>query len=232
MKAATQTASETLNISREKLASFVTNVFGGTSVGREDDEHPLPPGPWDPIIRKVAKKVFGPHPEPWRLAFGPQPEPWRSELSTHRLILGIIAARHPEIFDVIGGGRFDAVALNPQPLPPRSVFLAAFAEEAIDRVLLMQEVADALNQTGEQQGIIIVGGRLSLLVDELCGNNFKVRIPFPRPKHDEDELLSGLELLTVAAVFEQTAATMAHEGLSQELRSAGARLIETGIGRM
>ena len=221
MQAATQTAAETLNIPREKLVSFVTNIFGGATVGREDDEHPLPPGPWDPILRKVAKKVFG-----------PQPEPSRSEVSTDRLILGLIAARHPEIFDVIGGGRFTQTELNPQPLPPRAAFLTAFTEEVIDRALLMQEVADALNQTGEQQGIIIVGGRLSLLVDELCGNNFKVRIPFPKPRHGEDEFLSGLELLTVGAVFEQNAATVAHEGLRQELRNAGARLIETGIGRM
>jgi hypothetical protein len=220
------------NVSREKLTSFVSQLFGGATVGREDDEHPLPAGPWDPIIRKVAIKVFGPHPEPWRLVFGPQPEPWRSEVSTNRLILGIIAARNPEIFDVIGGGRLNSVALNPQPLPPRATFLAAFAEEAIDRALLMQEVADGLNQTGEQQGIIIVGGKLSLLVDELCGNNFKIRIPFPKPKRDEDEFLSGLELLTVGAVFEQNAATVAHEGLRQELRNAGARLIETGIARM
>jgi hypothetical protein len=69
-------------------------------------------------------------------------------------------------------------------------------------------------------------------VDELCGNNFKVRIPFPKPRRDEDELLSGLELLTVAAVFEQNAATISHEGLSQELRAGGAKLIETGIARM
>ena len=102
----------------------------------------------------------------------------------------------------------------------------------IDRALLMQELADAMNQTGEQQGIIIVGGRLSLLVDELCGNNFKVRIPFPKPKRGEDELLSGIELLTAGAVFEQNAATVAHEDLRQELRSGGARLIETGIARM
>jgi hypothetical protein len=232
MQAGTQRAGESSPISRENLVSFVSQVFGGTSVGREDDEHPLPPGPWDPIIRKVAKRVFGPSPEPWRLVFGPQPEPWRSEFNVSQAVLRIIAARHPEIFEVIGGDRFTAAALNPQSLSPRATFLAAFAEEAIDRVLLMQEVADALNQTGEQQGIIIVGGRLSLLVDELCGNNFKVRIPFPRPKRDEDEFLSGLELLTVGAVFEQNAATVAHDGLRQELRNAGVRLIETGIARM
>lgn len=231
MQAATQRADETLNIPREKLVSFVTKTINGTGVGREDDEHPLPPGPWDPVIRKVAR-VLGPHPEPWRVIFGPQPEPWASEFNLTQIALRIIATRHPEIYDVIGGDRFNRAALNPQPLPPRAAFLVAFTEEVIDRALLMQEVAEALNQTGEQQGIIIVGGRLSLLVDELCGNNFKVRIPFPKPKHDEDEFLSGFELLAVGAVFEQNAATIAHEGLRQELRNAGARLIETGIGRL
>jgi len=232
MQTATQTASETVNIPRERLVSFVTRFIDRTSTGREDDEHPLPPGPWDPIIRKVAKRVFGPQPEPWRLVFGPQPEPWHSEFNVGQVLLRVIAARHPEIFDVISGNPFNRVALNPQPLPPRAAFLAAFAEEVIDRTLLMQEVADALNDTGDQQGIIIVGGRLSQLVDELCGNNFKVRIPFPKPKHDENEFLSGLELLTLGAVFEQNAATIAHEDLRQELRSGAARLIETGIARM
>ena len=150
----------------------------------------------------------------------------------NRIILASLAARHPEISDVIGGGRFAQAELNPQPLPPRAAFVVAFTEEAIDRALLMQEVANAMNQTGEQQGIIIVGGRLSLLVDELCGNNFKVRIPLPRPKRDEDELLSGIELLAAGAVFEQTAATVAHEGLRQELRNAGAKLIENGLARI
>lgn len=224
---AAQTTGETLNISREKLATFVSQIFGGASVGREDDEHPLPPGPWDAIIRKVSKRVFGPHPE-----FHPSPEPWRSESNVNRIILGVIAARHPEIFDFIGGGRFTEAELNPQPLPPRAAFLAAFTEEVIDRALVMQEVSDAMNQTGEQQGIIIVGGRLSLLVDELCGNNFKIRIPVPRPKHDTDDRLSGLELIVAGAVFEQNAAITANEGLRQELRNAGAKLIENGLARI
>jgi hypothetical protein len=51
-------------------------------------------------------------------------------------------------------------------------------------------------------------------------------------KGQELEFLSGLELLTVGAVFEQNAATVVHEGLRQELRSAAVRLIEAGIARM
>jgi hypothetical protein len=228
----TRATGDTVQISREHLVSLIGHIFGGMGVGREDDEHPLPPGPWDPVIRKVSKRVFGPRPEPWHEVFGPRPEPWHSDFDLRRLVLGVIAARHPEIFDVIGGDRFSKVALNPQPLPPRAAFLVAFTEEVIDRVLLMQEVADTINQTGERQGIIIVGGKLSLLVDELCGNNFKIRIPIPRPKHDTDDRLSGMELIVAGAVFEQNAATVAHEGLRQELRNAGAKLIETGIARM
>jgi hypothetical protein len=147
-------------------------------------------------------------------------------------ILGVLATRHPEIFDLIGGDRFSKVSLNPQPLPPRAAFLVAFTEEVIGRALLMQEVADGMNQTGERQGIIIVGGRLSMLVDELCGNNFPRRIPIPRPKHDTDDRLSAMELILAGAVCEQNAASIAHDGLRQELRNAGAKLIEAGIARI
>ena len=226
-----QTTGETLAISRDKLLSFVSQTFGGASVGREDDEHPLPPGPWDPVIRKVSKKVFGPSPEPWRLIFGPSPEPWRSEFNVSQIILGIIAARHPEIFDVIDD-RINRAALNPQPLPPRAAFLAAVTEEVIDRALLMQEVADAMDQTGEQRGIIIVGGKISQFVDgvdELCPS---ISRKFPKPKGGSEDRFSALELLAAGAVFEQHAAVVADEDLRQELRNAGARLIETGIARM
>ncbi len=234
---ATQTNNETINISREKLVSLVSQMFGGAS-GNPNPDEPHKPGPSDPVIRQVYARMmnaFGPHPEPWHLVFGPTPEPWMSEFNVHRAILAFFAAKHPEIWDVIGGGHsFSKAAdeLNPQPLPPRAAFLAAFTQAVIDRVQLTQEIADAMNQTGEQQGIIIVSGRLSELVDELCGNNFKIKIPIPRPKHDTDEMLSGLELLTAGAVFEQNAAITANEGLQRELRNAGAKLVETGIARM
>ncbi|SRR5215204_249465 len=216
---AVQTNGEALYISREKLTTLVNQIFGGANSNPNPDE-PFKPGPWDHVIRKVAKEFFG-----------PQPEPWRSEFKLNKIILGIIAARNPEIFDVIDG-RFTRAELNPQPLPPRAAFVSAVTEEVIDRALLIQEIADALNQPGEDNGIIIVGGRLSQFVDELCGNNFKVKIPFPKPKRGEDELLSGLDLIAAGAVFEQNAAVVVHEGFRNELRNAGLRLIETGIQRL
>ena len=208
---ATQKSSETINIPREKLLLLVSQMFGGTGDNPNPDE-PLKPGPWDPVIRQVASQFFGPSPDPWR---------------TEANLRAVLA--------FLGGGHIFSQAadeLNPQPLPPRALFLAAFTQEVIDRVLLTQEIADTMNQTGEQHGIIIVGGRLAMLVDELCGNNFKIRIPIPRPKHDTDKLLSALDLLTAGAVFEQNAATVANDGLRQELKNAGAKLVEAGIARM
>lgn len=238
---ATQTNKETLNISREKLASFVSQMFGGAS-GYPDPENPLKPGPWDPVIRRALERmrVFGPHPEPWRSAFGPLPDPWhlaseiiswQSESNRTRAIFELFAAGRPEIWDVIGNP-ISLAGLNPQPLPPRAAFIAAFAEEVIDRALLMQEIADALPRQGEQQGIIIVSGYLNRFVDDLCPEPIKIKIPFPKPKRDEVERLSALELLTAGATFERNAVSVASEGLQQELRGAGAKLFETGVARM
>ncbi len=232
---AAKKSNETLNISREKLVSLVSQMFGGAS-GNPNPDEPLPHGPWDPLIRKVLgqMQVFKPHPEPWRSVFEPDPSPWRTESNLHRAILEFFAARNPEIWDVIGGGQMfskAAAELNPQPLPPRAAFFAAFAQEVIDRASLMQEIADAMNQTGEERGIIIVSSYLNGFVDDLCPEPPKIKIP-PKPKFDTDDRLSGLELIVTGAVFEQNAAAAANEGLRQELRNAGAKLIETGIARM
>ncbi|MCY7375205.1 MAG: hypothetical protein LH472_04450 [Pyrinomonadaceae bacterium] len=229
----TQTTDETLNISREKLVSLVSQMFGGAS-GNPNPDEPHQPGPWDPIIRKVSNRFFGPFPEPWRMIFGNHSETRHSELGVNRVILKLLAALRPEIFDVIGGGHHfsrAAAELNPQPLPPRAAFLAAFAQEVIDRAALMQEIADAMNQAGEERGIIIVSGYLSRFVDDLCPEPIKIKIP-PKPKSDTDDRLSGLELIITGAVFEQNAALAANQDLRRELSNAGAKLMETGIARM
>jgi hypothetical protein len=96
----------------------------------------------------------------------------------------------------------------------------------------MQEIADALPQQGEQHGIIIVSGYLGRFVDDLCPEPIKIKIPGPKPKRNEIDRLSALELLTASAVFEQNASSVASEGLRQELTNAGAKLFDTGIARM
>ncbi|MDQ3710682.1 MAG: hypothetical protein M3388_00450 [Acidobacteriota bacterium] len=222
MKTQTQTTGETINISREKLVSIVSQLSGGTSGKPDLDESD--PKPWGDIADKIAYRLGEPRPIPWRSA---------GFASLQKQRLEFFALLFPEIWDLIGDRvRFNSVELNPQPIPPRDAFLDAFTREAIDRVLLTQEIADAMNETGEQQGKIIVGGRLSQLVDYLCGTAIKLKFPIPRPKHDTDDKLSGIELLTAGAIFEQTAKNIHREDLRQEFRNAGAKLIETGISRM
>ncbi len=203
MKTAQKTApinQEPIDISRKKLASFVSEMIGGTP----DPDNPPKPGPWDPVIRKAVNR------------------------------LSLFAYLRPEIWDAIGPQLqpWARVALNPQPLPPRARFAVAFAQEAIDRAVLKQEIADALPRQAEQKGIIIVGGYVSDMVDFVCGSEVRHKFPFPPPKNDRGGKLSGHELILMGSVYEQNVATTANAQLQQEFRNAGARLTEQGFARM
>src|SRR5271166_1252144 len=75
-----------IHISPEKFLALVSEMMGA-NVGREDDEHPLKPGPWGPVIRAAVERtyVFGPSPEPWRI-LAVDPAPWgtrQSEFGLH-----------------------------------------------------------------------------------------------------------------------------------------------------
>lgn len=214
-----KTQQQSLQISQEKLLAFVRAMIGGSS-GREDDEHPLPPGPWDPVVRVALERInfFKPHLEPWKVAFAS------------------LLARHPEIFDAIGGGHSfgDEVALNPQPLPPRFAFLLSLAQTVISRAELLQEIADATSNEGEQRGIIIVSGYTNRFVDEFCGIGYKLKWPFPgpRPPWWFSKELDGIDLVVIATQFEQTAKQTFSPNLRQTLNDAGAKFLETGLSRL
>jgi hypothetical protein len=64
-----------LRLGREELLAFVREVIG-TSRGREDDDHPVPPGPWDPTIRLALERGGG-HRFGESVALNPQPLPPR-----------------------------------------------------------------------------------------------------------------------------------------------------------
>jgi hypothetical protein len=237
-----QTEQQSLYITQEKLLAFVHDMIGASS-GREDDEHPLPPGPWDPVIRVALRQIesFGPSPEPWRVfdstpaqlrtarsIFSPHPEPWR-------VLLASILAKHPEIYDVIGGGhRFgEEVSLNPQPLPPRYAFLVAAAQAVVNRAELLQEIADATLQEGTRQSIIIVGGYTRRFTDDWCGNGFRLRWPFPGPRPNWfTHELSGIDLVVMATQFHQAAKETFSLDLRQNLGDASARFVEAGLSKM
>lgn len=201
---ATKASYESLNIPVRAFVSLVTELIGG-SAGQPNPDDPTPPGPWDPYIRRALTRLG--------LSISPLPDPWRVALG-------------------LGSQRWTEVALNPQPLPPKAAFAAFVAQEVIERASLAQEVGDAMAESGQSQGIIIVGGILSRFIDD-CGNNMVWRKrPFPPPKNEFDNKLTGLELIVMGSQFEQGAAATANERLGEEFRRAGARLIEMGISRL
>ncbi|HEY4366460.1 MAG TPA: hypothetical protein VGN07_04440 [Steroidobacteraceae bacterium] len=151
------------------------------------------------------------------------------------LVLASLLARHPEAADAIGGGHSfgDEVALNPQPLPPRYAFLVEVAQTVINRVELLQNVANAFQRAGERQGIIIVGGYTSEFADDWCGNGFRLKWPFPGPRPNWFmQELDGIDLVVIAAKFEQAAKQAFNPDVRQGLQSASEKFAAAGLSRM
>ena len=132
------------------------------------------------------------------------------------------------------------VALNPQPIPPESVFISRLALQAMDRLLIMQETADLMNKSTGTKGQMIIGDHMSELIDDLCGNEprhifiKKRRNPYgdPVPHPDWNDKFSGLELVTIGVMFEKMAGNLKGTELQQQVINAGAKVIETGISRL
>ena len=235
---------KSIHINRDQTMAVVRAMMGVTG-GREDEDHPLPPGPWDPVIRIALERCLAasPSPIPWRewiqghqhgwLAVesihAPRPEPWKS-------LLTLVATRYPAIREVIGDGFGQEVALNPQPLPPspdRFAFLASLAHAVITRAELFQEMADAVRREGELTSIIIVSGRAARFADDICGNDFRFRwpFPFPRPNWFIEET-SAIDLLVLAVHFEQEANAAFSQGLRNELKGASRKLADAGAAKL
>lgn len=221
-----------LSVTQEQLLSFVHALLG-TDCGREDDDHPLPPGPWDPVVRAALETVFvfGPRPEPWEKSdaiFGLKPEPWK--LAFHAL-----AKRYLAIFDVFeDGDNFGSDrALNPQPLPPRFIFMKSLAQTVVYRAQLLQELSDATRREGEERSIIIVSGYLARFAADYCGSEGKLRYPFagPRPHWFSSEI-NAVDRLILAAQFEQASRETFHPELRNDLGDASTKLTEAALATL
>jgi hypothetical protein len=181
----------------------------------DPDAEPLPPGPWDPIIRQAFDKVFGPGPEPWRRSF-------------ESARLRNLARIKPEAWDGIED-RFSSVALNPQPLPPRWRYPIEFARAAMDRFETIQETAEIIGgENGGDRAIIVVGGKVSELVDEVCGNNFQRKWPIPPPRGGD----LGEELIVMGIEFIRGSSRVENSELAGQFAAAGRKLIEEGTRRL
>jgi hypothetical protein len=186
------TEQPSLHFTPEKLLAFASALLG-RSPGREDDEHPLPPGPWDPVVRAALERVA-------------------------------VSARAPA---------FEEAALNPQPLPPRFAFLRAVVQSLLTRAELLQEIADASRRTGEQQGIIIVGGYTSRFSDDWCGNGFRLKYPFPGPRPNWFAAeLDATDLVVVALQLEQAAKDAFSPELRRPLADASSKFLTAAFSKL
>jgi hypothetical protein len=74
-----QTEDRSVTINHEQLLTLVSALLHGNR-GREDDQNPLPPGPWDPIIRSALERIRllgGGHGFGDEVMLNPQPLPPR-----------------------------------------------------------------------------------------------------------------------------------------------------------
>jgi len=199
------------HLSARALTALVSQLTTGypNPDGPED-----PPGPLDPYIRRALERSV--------LGTGAGTHLWR-----------VIAEKHPEIWDVIGGDPLSQVALNPQPLPPKSAFLAAIVQEFTERMTNVGELADLIPRPGGERGIIIVGGHVARFVDEICGNGMRVKWPFPWPAPQWfTEQLNGPDLIVMGTQFQQCAVIAMDRDLGRTFADAAHALLEAGAARL
>ena len=115
-------------------------------------------------------------------------------------------------------------ALNPQPLPPGpDPYRAAFiARAVIGRAAAQADLADVLSNQQSERSIIIVGGKVSDIVDEWCGT------PVPGHHGPGPHFVS---LLAAGAQFQKAADTM-RSPLRSVFASAAEQLFKVGVQKL
>ena len=199
------------HLSARALTALVSQLTTGypSPDGPEDT-----PGPLDPYIRRaIERSVVG------------------GVAGTN--LWRVIAEKHPEIWDVIGGDPTSKVALNPQPLPPKSGFLAAVVQEFTERMTTVSELADLIPRPGGERGIIIVGGHVAKFVDDICGNGLRIKwpMPWPSPPWFTDSL-SGADLIVMGTQFQLAAGLAMDRELGRTFADAAHALLEAGSARL
>jgi len=199
------------HLSARALTALVSQLTTGypNPDGPED-----PPGPVDPYIRRALERSV--------VGQGAGTNLWR-----------VVAEKHPEIWDVIGGDALSHASLNPQPLPPKSAFLAAVVQEFTERMTNVSELADLIPRPGGEAGIIIVGGHVAKFVDEICGNGMRMKWPFPWPAPPWFTVqLNGPDLIVMGTQFQQCAVIAMDRDLGRTFADAAHALLEAGAARL
>lgn len=165
--------------------------------------NPQPPGPWDPVIRKAFNQI--------RWQFGPHPEPWGTSVAN----------------------LLNQVPLNPQPLPPRVAYTTVLAQEMVNNIANLQDIAEMLPEDAQARVGEIANRRLQLFFDDYCGTPpRKSPFPVPRPRDGVVEGFNPLELVIIGTQFEAAATTLVNGELQEALSGLGAKLVEQGISQL
>ncbi len=199
------------HLSARALTALVSQLTTGYANPNTPEEWP---GPLDPYIRRALERAA--------MGAGVGMNLW-----------GVIAEKHPEIWRIIGGDPSGQSALNPQPLPPRSAFLASVVIEFSERMTLVAEIAELIPRPGGERGIIIVGGHVAKFVDEIVASNLHLRWPLPWPAPTWfPESLSGADLIVMGAQFQQSAVIAMDRDLGRTFADAAHALLEAGAARL
>lgn len=145
------------------------------------------------------------------------------------------------IISQLQGNLLSMAALNPQPIPPESILVRGVAFQVMDRLITMQETADLLNKSTGNKSQMIIGEQVAEFTKDLCGTEplfiliKKHRNPYggdPVPHPNWNEKLSGIDLVTIGVMLEKMGENLRGAELGQEIRNAGATVIQTGISRL
>ena len=192
--------SDTITVSRKALASILSSYIGGYPNPEGD---PLPPGPWDPVIRGAFNQFV------WQL--GPLPDPW------------VVGIQNP----------VSQVALNPQPLPPRLAYTTLLAQEIINSITNLQSMAEVLPEDAQARIGEIANRKLQLFFDDYCGTPpRKSPFPWPRPSDGVVDGFNPLELMVIGTQLETAATLLSNEELYQALSILGTKLTDHGLAQL
>jgi hypothetical protein len=209
-------------LSPERLFALLRAV-GGYERPSDDDSH-VPHGPAGPVIRAALDRVsvLNPHPEPWRTrlatyldppsesAFGPYPQPWRE-------LLAALLRRHPEIWEVIGGGPLGPVS---RAAERRAGLMHAIGEEIVARAQLIQTVIEVTAAKADHGAV----KRFVLdVTDDLCPPPPKPPFPWPFGK------LTGEDLAIIAITLDLGAKQTASPALRDALAGAASGLLQQSL---
>jgi hypothetical protein len=157
--------------------------------------------------------------------------PWDDASPTVRL-LALLGSLRPEAYDVLPPHsarfleRFDAVSLNPQPLPPRDPLVTG----AIVMSRRLVELALEANLRGEDSR-----EWLSQIVDEWCGTPWPRRWPWPGPGPfpdtgpQPDPWALNEARAVGAVVFASSASKIREDGLRSALSEAAEKLADVAM---